>query len=352
MAIKFSQPTFTKARCEIAVAFVAVSVLIMTVLVVLFLSIHHPGMGHAFVDESKWLFSHLLTKSSVNSDLTAHGATHALALKIVSFLPMIAGALLAAGFLFAFIILRPVERAIIVQRQLIAEASHELKTPLASAQLNAEALISDVQLDSRARSRVEFVLGAIEQISRLVSDLFWLAKQENPVREYSYQKCDVTSLCLETANNFLPQFELKSIRFERSIETAIATCDSAAMKTMLTNLLSNALKYTEGGGIVRLSVKTTPNSVLIEVGDNGVGIQSESMPYIFDRFYRSADARVMDGGNGLGLAIVKAIVDAHGGKIHVQSSEISGTKFTIELPMSGPRHKWNWLFSFPDQEHH
>lgn len=112
--------------------------------------------------------------------------------------------------------------------------------------------------------------------------------------------------------------------------------DKQAVTQLLSNLLENALRYTEPGGRVTVSLKKRASHVLIHVADNGIGIPEGSLSHIFDRFYRVDTSRSRDsGGSGLGLSIVKAIAEAHGGGVEVKSTFGSGTEFTVSLPADG-----------------
>jgi signal transduction histidine kinase len=111
--------------------------------------------------------------------------------------------------------------------------------------------------------------------------------------------------------------------------------DRASIKQVVVNLLDNAIKYTPRGGAISLNVQARGGKAVLEVGDTGMGIPSDALPHVFERFFRVDKARSREaGGAGLGLAIVKSICAAHGGKVEVESAEGKGSRFRVELPLA------------------
>jgi signal transduction histidine kinase len=118
-------------------------------------------------------------------------------------------------------------------------------------------------------------------------------------------------------------------------EVTTVSADKGRLTQVITNLLSNAIKYTPEGGHVRVAVKNTLDSSIVEVSDNGIGIPGEELPLIFERFYRTDKSRNRQtGGTGIGLTIAKSIVQAHGGHIEAESKSGQGSRFTVSLPKS------------------
>lgn len=332
MAINSNRSIFDTARLEIAVAFALVSAITAIVLIALFIAIHHTNLQTQLLSELWSLINRPceLTRQ-VGSD-AAEPAIHQLVRNIIAFSPLSLALLLAVGLLFASIIISPVERTLSYQRNFIAEASHELKTPLAAAQLNAEALFGDTILDTKSQERAQFILTAIERMSVLVGDLLWLANENNVQQREFFRNCDLKSICTEVARDWTPLFTEKGVSFKTTFDEIRVHRDENSIKKMLSNLVSNALKYTPRGGSVHFSLRTEGDLALIEVNDTGMGIDEESMPYIFERFYRSPDARASAEGSGLGLSIVKSVVAAHRGKVRLKSSPAVGTTVIIRIP--------------------
>jgi signal transduction histidine kinase len=147
---------------------------------------------------------------------------------------------------------------------------------------------------------------------------------------------DLGELAISTADQMHLMAEEKniSIRFEVA-EDVQAIVDPLRMKQILVNLLDNALKYSPEGGWVKVGVRAERDTAVLTVTDNGIGIAPESLPHVFERFYRADKARTRTtGGTGLGLSIVKSIVGAHDGHISLQSREGEGTSVRIEIPLA------------------
>ncbi len=135
--------------------------------------------------------------------------------------------------------------------------------------------------------------------------------------------------------SFRPVFTKSGITLTAELESVICEIDPDSFRHVIDNLLSNALRYTDNGGKVNVSLCARGNEAVIEVADTGIGIAPEDLPNIFERFWRADESRArVTGGSGVGLAIVKASVEAHGGKIAVKSAKGEGTCFTVTLPIS------------------
>jgi signal transduction histidine kinase len=158
---------------------------------------------------------------------------------------------------------------------------------------------------------------------------------ESPQLETKRVPIDLDKLVHNLLEEFDELFKAKGVELKGStIQSAPIYGDPDSLKRLVTNLLQNALRYTEPGGSVVISVENTPRFAKLKVADTGIGIPADSLPRIFDRFYRVDKSRSRQaGGVGLGLSIVKAIVDAHKGKVEVHSKVDSGTVFSIMLPM-------------------
>ena len=161
-----------------------------------------------------------------------------------------------------------------------------------------------------------------------------LARVESPQLTSRWSSFDFTVLVKNTVQEFEELFKTKQIALNSNLSEPMPIIgDSDALKRLLINLLQNALRYTGQDGTVTVSLEHLNRNVKLTVTDTGIGIPTESLPLIFDRFYRVDKSRSRSaGGSGLGLSIARAIVDAHKGKIEVQSQVGSGTTFTIILP--------------------
>ena len=224
-----------------------------------------------------------------------------------------------------------------LRRRLTADMAHELRTPLATLQSHLEAMIDGVwEPDPR---RLAGLHEEILRINRLVADLEKLAHEEGNHARLVRRETDIRALLEGIARNHEPQFRAKGIELRFVAEGADPACSLAVdpdkLSQAVINLLSNALKYTPGGGIVEVRVQVRPTGAEIRVSDTGVGIDSRDFPRVFERFYRADDSRSRStGGAGIGLSISRAIVEAHGGTIRAASEPGRGSQFIISLPVT------------------
>ena len=223
------------------------------------------------------------------------------------------------------------EKQEVLRKRLTADVAHELRTPLATLQSHMEAMIDGIwKLDvERLTSCHEEIL----RIKRMVGDLEKLAKYEGENLIINKESFDISELIQHLIQNFEMDFLNKRIDLKFYGEQEIILADKDKFSQVLVNLLSNALKYTPEGGTVEVEVKGAEDIIEIKIKDSGNGIPPEDLPYIFERFYRADKSRNrLTGGAGIGLTIVKAIVEAHKGKIEVQSKIYEGTEFIVSIP--------------------
>ena len=230
--------------------------------------------------------------------------------------------------------LRRLER---VRRDFVSNASHELRTPIATVRALAETLEnSDGDEEARAHFLPPLVAEA-ERLSRLVSDLLDLARAEDaPTSPFSSVELrNVVSNAIVRLRNKAARRAIY-VEWNPPQEGPQVEGDAAALEQVAFNLLDNALSYTPLGGRVAIEVGDDADGPFLRVEDNGLGIPDDDLPRIFERFYRVDKARSRaEGGTGLGLAIVKHIVETHGGHVEVQSNVGIGTRFRVHLPRAG-----------------
>jgi two-component system phosphate regulon sensor histidine kinase PhoR len=228
-----------------------------------------------------------------------------------------------------------------VRQDFVANASHELKTPLASIKAYAEALLEWGLHDDAVN--VRFLHGIDDQadrLDRLILDLISLARLDSgqePFQNVPLALGPVVLRCVEAQRG---RAEAKRLDYaldaEPRGESSIVNADEEAVGQVLDNLIDNAIKYTPEGGRVRVELRGDSDRVVIKVADSGIGIPREDLPRVFERFYRVDKARSRElGGTGLGLAIVKHIVQSVGGEVGVESRIGFGTIFTVRLPLAG-----------------
>jgi signal transduction histidine kinase len=221
-----------------------------------------------------------------------------------------------------------------IRRQLLADVSHELMTPLTAIRGYAETLSLQpfAPTTSEGQRAVRIIHEEGERIERLVGDLLDLARFEAGGISLDRETVPVADLFLRVVERHTPAAEENGVAFETEISEPGLTVagDAHRLEQALQNLASNALRHTPSGGRVRLSAVETEGKVRIRVADTGAGIAAEHLPHVFDRFYK-ADPSRSKSGSGLGLSIVKAIVERHGGTIAVRSTPGVETVFEIFL---------------------
>jgi signal transduction histidine kinase len=234
---------------------------------------------------------------------------------------------------------RQVKAALQSQRDLVANVSHELKTPLTSIQGFSQALLDGTAADDEARERAAGIIHEeAARMRRLVDELLDLARLEAGEVTFAREPVDVAELLHDCAARFAPRSEEAGVLREVEALSALppVTGDADRLGQVFSNLVDNALKHARGaagGGRVGLHAGLEEGRVAVSVTDNGPGIPAADLPRIFERFYQVDKSRARRGsGVGLGLAIAREIIQAHGGRIGVESVEGLGTRFRVELP--------------------
>jgi len=230
--------------------------------------------------------------------------------------------------------LRKLER---VRRDFVANVSHELRTPLTAIQGFAETLLAGAIDDPQNRIRfLEIILEHSRRLARLTDDLLKLSKMDADRLELEISRLGVRQFvesCVETAQRPAGEKDLRiSVNLSNHLPDIAA--DRRRLAEVLQNLLDNAIQYTTPGGQIILSASASASEVTFIVSDTGIGIPRADQPRIFERFYRVDAARSREvGGTGLGLAIAKHLVEAHGGRIWVESEVGQGSRFYFTVPI-------------------
>jgi heavy metal sensor kinase len=226
--------------------------------------------------------------------------------------------------------LERVESGFARERQFTANASHELRTPLTAIQTILSLVREGERPVQEYRLALDDLVEETNRLQGLVEDLLDLARGEGGLT-LQRESIDLSNLLMDVADSLRPLAETKglSLTFNLPPELIISG-DTDQLIRLLVNLLDNAIKYTERGSIT-VSAQRAEGAALIEIADTGIGIPSEHLPHIFERFYRVESAR-SSGGTGLGLAIARQVVQAHGGRLEVRSKPGAGTMFTVHLP--------------------
>ncbi|MDM9381363.1 HAMP domain-containing sensor histidine kinase [Chlorogloeopsis sp. ULAP01] len=223
-----------------------------------------------------------------------------------------------------------------------ADVVHELRNPLTAINIAAEVMQSQSQqLTPLVAKKLAVILSCTEQLTRLVDDLSMLSKLDKVEKDsrIHHSLIPLDELLEDLVERFEPQAEIRKIYFESHLPTGIfVTGDAHQLCRLFSNLLENAFKYTAAGGRIALMLRIEKRFAVVHIEDTGIGIPQESIPLIFERFWRSDKARhKQEDGLGLGLAIAKSIVDRHSGQIKVRSTVGVGSSFRVYLPLAGTK---------------
>lgn len=241
------------------------------------------------------------------------------------------------GLFLSGLALRPAEKAWKQQRQFIADASHELKTPLTVILANTGIVLAHPEDSVSAQSKwLEYTQEEARQMKGLVEDLLFLAKSDAARQEIRTSEVDLSELIQGCLLPFEPVAFEAGVQLEARVDPGLTlTGDAGQLRRLVRILLDNAVKYAGEGGTVEVTLARQQDKLRLTVRNTGEPIPPEHLPHLFERFYRADAARDRaQGGYGLGLAIAKAITEHHRGKISVSSSSESGTIFTVILPRS------------------
>jgi signal transduction histidine kinase len=219
-------------------------------------------------------------------------------------------------------------------RQFVADASHELHTPLSIVRAAHESLEREVKPLGVGVSEFEITESTLERMENMLEDLMLLSSMESPELTSSTEIVSLGGLLEDVVNEFRPKFEQRGVSLSLTIEAdGKIRGEAATLHRMTANIIENGLRYTNPGGLVEIHLSKASHSMRISISDKGIGIPDESLVKIFDRFYRVDASRSRSlGGSGLGLPIALAIAQAHGGAIEVQSVLGAGSTFSITLP--------------------
>lgn len=259
-------------------------------------------------------------------------------LRLVLASGVIIGLLLAliASWFLAGKALIPIRQTLLLQRQFTADASHELRTPLALIRANAEMLYRHTDhLPPSETDLIGEIISETDHLNRLVGDLLTLARADTDALQIAQKPVDFRTLVSDVHEDLHRIAEARGLQTGLSLNgPVVVRGDETRLRQLLLILLDNAMKYSDAGGRIDVSVARDDGRARLVVSDTGIGIPSKDLPHIFERFYRVDRAREHEsGGTGLGLAIAKWIVQAHHGSIKADSTMGKGTRFQIDLPL-------------------
>jgi len=264
-------------------------------------------------------------------DLHVRGREHSYVLKPVPLHHTVGKSLGTLLILQDVTYIRDQDRA---RTNLVATLSHELRTPLTSLALSAE-LLSREDVDTRAKSGelLQVILEECSRMRQLTDNLLNLARGEVPAIAVQQKRLDLAKLAADVTHRFAIQAREKHVSLEEHIGAVPEIIgDAVKLSWVISNLLGNALRYTPAGGTITVAARGTDHATRLEVTDSGPGIPADMKDYIFERFVQYGSDGFEKGSAGLGLSIVKEIVEAHGGRIFVESANSHGARFIVEIP--------------------
>jgi heavy metal sensor kinase len=221
------------------------------------------------------------------------------------------------------------------QSQFTSDASHELRSPLAVIEAESTLALQKHRSPEEYEQSMEIIAQEAAQMSALINQLLTLARADAGKEQMKYEKVDLREFLEELCVDAEILCREKELELKRSLEEKVCvSADLRSLRRLMHNLLSNAIHYTSSGGTVTIELLKEGSQALLRVSDTGMGIPEEDLPHIFERFYRVDKARARDeGGSGLGLAMCRHIVEAHRGRIDVESRPGKGSSFTVRLPL-------------------
>ena len=222
------------------------------------------------------------------------------------------------------------------RKDLIASVSHDLRTPLASMRAMVEAISDGVVSDELTiRNYCSNIRSEVEHLSTLIDDLFELSRLDSGTLDLHLQPSSVEEMLSSVLESMKAQAEAQVLKLSHSLDGPLepVMADPHKIQRVLYNLVQNAIRHTPADGTISVEAQDLGEQVQINVVDSGQGIVQDDVDKVFDRFYRGEKSRSREfGGAGLGLAIAKGIVEAHGGRIWVDSQPGAGSRFSFSLP--------------------
>jgi signal transduction histidine kinase len=254
-------------------------------------------------------------------------------------LPLLQGVIVLAAWLLAGRAMVPIRQSYERLQQFTADASHELRTPVATILTTAQSAVQTEPLTpQQSQAKFTTIIETARRMGALTNDLLWLARSDRleAVEQPKLERCSLKTILSDLYEELAPQAEAKKLKFTCQLpETDLKVRGyEDQLYRLCTNLIVNAVKYTPNGGTVEIHLIQAADQAEIKICDSGAGIAAQHLPQLFERFYRVDESRTQSaGGTGLGLAIAKQIVETHQGEITVSSTPGEGSIFTVHLPV-------------------
>jgi signal transduction histidine kinase len=218
----------------------------------------------------------------------------------------------------------------ILQSDFVSNVSHEFKTPINAIEGYSMLLQNDDNLTEEQKEYVEKIIFNTERLSSLTGSILLLSKLENQSIVSNKTQFDLDEQIRKSLLSLEPEWEKKEIEFDIEMDDTDFIGNEALLHHIWDNLISNAIKFSYQGGVIKIHLKNYSEKIIFTISDNGIGISDEAKNHIFDKFYQ-ADSSHKQQGNGLGLALVKKIIDLENGEISVKNNKDKGCTFTVVL---------------------
>jgi signal transduction histidine kinase len=231
--------------------------------------------------------------------------------------------------------LKEQERLSKLRTEFLTNVSHELKTPLTAIRLHAETLERTLPAPNASlAATVETIIEEVDRLSLLISDVLEFTRLENDKKKFVWEAVDLVPVIRESVRLFSQQLDEAGFTVSLDLpETLVLQrADRDALKQTASNLISNSLKFSPLQKALNIRLSRNGKRAVWEIEDRGLGIEARDLPHVFEKFYRGSNLDPAISGTGLGLTLCKAFIEAHGGKVRVESSPGHGSRFTIELP--------------------
>jgi two-component system, OmpR family, sensor histidine kinase CiaH len=241
-----------------------------------------------------------------------------------------------AGYFLARKTLKPIEETMDAQNRFTADASHELRTPLTALRTEIEVNLKDKNLNlSEAKKLLNSNLEEVSKLESLASALLKLAKFDDD-KTVIFKTVALEDIIIDSYEKVACLAEKKSIEFKNEFKNISIKGDYQSLVELFVILLDNAIKYSPSNSRIWINMSEEKKDIIVKIKDNGLGIKSSDLPFVFNRFYRADTSRSKEkiDGYGLGLSIAKSIVELHRGQISVDSKPGKGSEFIIHFPMN------------------